>query len=142
MMFLGMTSWRSSGGSCCRRQRLRMAIATARLAASCPTIYLSSSAKIWRGVISATETSTFSGQSTASARRGLAAKQSQLLYLDIPIRINAQIRRDLQGFADDVGGGQVGVNHQGAGGGLGVGAAGADGGDAVGRLDDVAGAAD
>src|SRR5262245_16465213 len=34
MMFFGVTSLRSAGGSCCRRQRLRMATATARLAAS------------------------------------------------------------------------------------------------------------
>ena len=36
MMFLGATSWRMSLGSCCRRQRLRMATATARFAASWP----------------------------------------------------------------------------------------------------------
>ncbi len=34
MMFLGVTSLRRSAGNCCRRQRLRMAMATARLAAS------------------------------------------------------------------------------------------------------------
>src|SRR5262245_16060756 len=51
MMFLGVTSWRSSEESCCRRQRLRMATATAFLAAACPTMYLSSSATICRGVI-------------------------------------------------------------------------------------------
>ena len=37
-MFLGDTSCRSSSGSCCRRQRLRMAIATARLASCWPTM--------------------------------------------------------------------------------------------------------
>src|SRR5262245_22712830 len=50
MMFLGVTSLRSSGVSCCRRQRLRMATATAFLAASWPTMYRSSSATIFRGV--------------------------------------------------------------------------------------------
>src|SRR3954470_10565038 len=50
MMFFGVTSLRRSGGSCCRRHRLRMATATAFLAAAWPTMYLSSSATIWRGV--------------------------------------------------------------------------------------------
>jgi len=52
MMFLGMMSSASSGASFCRRIRSRSAIATARLAACCPTTYLSSSATISRGVIS------------------------------------------------------------------------------------------
>src|SRR3954447_14043668 len=51
MMFLGVTSSRSSGASCCRRQRLRMATATAFLAASWPTMYRSSAATICRGVM-------------------------------------------------------------------------------------------
>src|SRR5262245_65264995 len=50
MMFFGVTSLRSSAGSCCRRQRLRMATATAFFAAFCPTMYLSNSATICRGV--------------------------------------------------------------------------------------------
>src|SRR5215471_8116870 len=50
MIFFGATSSRSSGASCCRRQRFRRAMATARLALSCPTIYLSSSCTISRGV--------------------------------------------------------------------------------------------
>jgi hypothetical protein len=50
MMFLGETSARMSSGSCWRRHRLRMATATARLASCWPTMYLSSSATIWRGV--------------------------------------------------------------------------------------------
>src|SRR5687767_7377272 len=49
-MFFGATSSASSGGSFCRRIRLRSAIATARLAFDCPTTYLSSSATISRGV--------------------------------------------------------------------------------------------
>jgi hypothetical protein len=40
----------TSSGSCSRRQRLRIAIATARLAAVCPTMYLSNSATICLGV--------------------------------------------------------------------------------------------
>src|SRR5690606_27214332 len=48
-MFLGVTSRRSSGGSCWRRQRLRRATATARLASFWPTILRSSSETISRG---------------------------------------------------------------------------------------------
>src|SRR5690606_38226374 len=50
-MFLGITSLRSSGSSCMRRQRLRSAMATARLAACWPTIWRSSSCTISRGVM-------------------------------------------------------------------------------------------
>ena len=38
MMFFGMISSRSSSGTCSRRQRLRSAIATARLALAWPTM--------------------------------------------------------------------------------------------------------
>ena len=50
-MFFGVISWRSGSATCCRRQRLRSAIATARLAASCPTMCLSSSETISSGVM-------------------------------------------------------------------------------------------
>jgi hypothetical protein len=52
MMFFGMTSSARSGGSFCRRIRLRSATATARFAAAWPTTCLSSSATICRGVSS------------------------------------------------------------------------------------------
>ena len=48
-MFFGVTSSAISGGSRCRRMRLRSAIATARLALAWPMTYLSSSATISRG---------------------------------------------------------------------------------------------
>ena len=50
-MFFGVISCRSGSGTCWRRQRLRSAIATARLAASCPTMCLSSSETISSGVM-------------------------------------------------------------------------------------------
>ena len=50
-MFLGVISCRSGSGTCCRRQRLRNAMATARLASSWPTMCLSSSETISAGVI-------------------------------------------------------------------------------------------
>ena len=53
-MFFGATSCRMSSASCCRRQRLRMATATARFASSWPTMWRSNSATISRGVKSGT----------------------------------------------------------------------------------------
>src|SRR5690606_12300470 len=50
-MFFGVTSWRSSAGSCMRRQRLRRAMATARLASSWPMMWRLSSWTISRGVM-------------------------------------------------------------------------------------------
>ena len=48
-MFFGITSSRSFSSSCRRRQRLRSAIATARLASPWPTMKRSSSETISRG---------------------------------------------------------------------------------------------
>ena len=50
-MFFGVTSARSSAGSCMRRQRLRRAMATARLASSWPMMWRLSSWTISRGVM-------------------------------------------------------------------------------------------
>src|SRR5512145_2391933 len=50
-MFFGVISERSGSATCWRRQRLRSATATARLARSWPTMYLFSSWTISRGVI-------------------------------------------------------------------------------------------
>src|SRR5690242_19763847 len=50
-MFFGVTSTRSSSGSCMRRQRLRRAMATARLASSWPMMWRLSSWTISRGVM-------------------------------------------------------------------------------------------
>src|SRR6476646_1677888 len=48
-MFFGSTSSRSRSSSCSRRQRLRKAMATARLASAWPTMKRSSSETISRG---------------------------------------------------------------------------------------------
>ena len=50
-MFLGVISVRSGSATCWRRQRLRSAMATARFAFACPTMYLSSSWTISCGVM-------------------------------------------------------------------------------------------
>ncbi len=55
MMLLGTISSRRSSGTRWRRHRLRRAMATAFFAASCPTMYLSSSATICRGVSSSSQ---------------------------------------------------------------------------------------
>jgi hypothetical protein len=60
-MFFGITSLRSSSSSCARRQRLRSAIATARLAACWPTMWRSSSCTISRGVMVLLEVSCLLG---------------------------------------------------------------------------------
>src|SRR3954464_5696630 len=50
-MFFGVISWRSGSATCWRRQRLRRAMATARLALAWPTTCLSSSATMSVGVM-------------------------------------------------------------------------------------------
>jgi|GEM_PF-5583185 len=50
MMFFGAISSLSGSGTWRRRQRLRRAMATERLAAAWPTMYLSSSVTVSRGV--------------------------------------------------------------------------------------------
>src|SRR5512139_1126487 len=50
-MFFGVISLRSGSSTCARRQRLRSAMATARLASCWPMMCLSSSSTISRGVI-------------------------------------------------------------------------------------------
>src|SRR6059058_3635570 len=50
-MFFGVISWRSGSSTCWRRQRLRSAIDTARLALPWPTTCLSSSETISDGVM-------------------------------------------------------------------------------------------
>ncbi len=48
-IFFGVISWRSASSTCWRRQRLRRAMATARLAPVCPTMWRSSSLTISLG---------------------------------------------------------------------------------------------
>jgi hypothetical protein len=50
-MFFGVISVRKGSATCMRRQRLRRAMATARLARDWPTMFLSSSETISAGVI-------------------------------------------------------------------------------------------
>src|ERR1700756_458973 len=84
-MFLGVISWRSGSATCWRRQRLRKAMATARLALPWPTTCLSSSATISEGV------------------RFISVQRFDGVG---HIRVNAQLAGDGQGLLDDLGRGE------------------------------------
>src|SRR5260221_14629928 len=94
MMFFGAISSRRSGASCCRRQRLRRAMATARLAAFWPTMYLSSSRTISFGV------SASAGGSTSFTSPGswmtVAAVLSEAFDRDGVIGVDTDGGGDLQ----------------------------------------------
>src|SRR5512133_2923081 len=72
-MFLGVTSSRSSGPSCWRRQRLRNATATARLASSWPTMWSLSAATMALGVSLSFSTSEGSPPRASSGDWGMDA---------------------------------------------------------------------
>src|SRR5262244_2720354 len=84
-MFFGSTSSRSFSSSCRRRQRLRSAIATARLASPWPTMKRSSSETISRG--------------EKLVIRGSQA--SQLLDGDVSVGVDADVGRDIHRLAHD-----------------------------------------
>src|SRR5277367_4318754 len=86
-MFFGVISARRLPATWPRRQRLRSAIATARLAAFWPTICLSSSSTISRGVI--------------------CDMALQLLDRQIAIRVDADIGRDVERALHDVAGRKI-----------------------------------
>src|SRR5450830_175794 len=124
-MFFGVISWRSGSSTCWRRQRLRKAMATARLALPWPTTCLSSSPTISCGVMFIWFMGSVQG------------------FDDVgKVGVDAQLAGDGQRFLDDVSRGQFRVLEQGLGGGLGVYAARTDGADAVFRFQYVAVARD
>src|SRR5262245_59553025 len=126
MMFLGAISSRMGGGTCCRRQRLRKATATARLAARWPTMYRSSSSTIARGV---NDSAFFEGMVT-----------SQLLEGGFVVGVDADVRGDPQRPFGDLAGRQLGLRQEGAGRSQRVGATRAHRRGVGVRLDHVAGA--
>src|SRR5512134_2120599 len=123
-MFLGVISWRSGSATCMRRQRLRSAIATARLAAAWPTMCLSSSWTISRGVMV-----------SMSARR-------EFVYDDIAVRVDADVGGDRERALDHFARGKAGVGDERTRSGERERAAGADRHDGFLRLDHVAVAGD
>src|SRR3954451_16996868 len=121
-MFLGAMSSASSGGSCCRRQRLRKAMATARFACFCPTTYLSSSATICRGVMFS-----IARLLGASLEIWRVMGLSELLDREVVVGENADLGGDPHRLAHHVLGGHRGVPEQGSRGGQRVVGSGADG---------------
>src|SRR5262249_19410765 len=115
MMFLGVTSLRRSGGSCCRRQRLRIATATARLAASCPTMYRSNSATICRGVRLIMAPLDLPRRKAEAMRYCPWPTKSDFDDFDVSIRIDANIGGDFQAGSDDLGGAKTALLSKGAG---------------------------
>src|SRR5690606_17979803 len=108
-MFLGTISWRRGSATCWRRQRLRSATATERLARCWPTICLSSSETVSPGVMLAADM--------------VCTCRSKCFNNVVLVGVNAQIACDFQRLFNDVGGRHVGVVQQGKGRGLRIGAA-------------------
>src|SRR5712692_10948673 len=150
-IFFGSTSSAISGGSFCRRTRLRKATATARFAAAWPTMYLSSSRTISRGVRSSR-----AGRSSCSSPGGAplppgartnsfsdllvirSTRALQLFDCKISVGENANLAGDAHGFHGQILGGQLGVLQQRTRRGERVTASGANRHDSVIRLNDVA----
>src|SRR4051794_21520711 len=156
-MFFGVISPSIDSSTCWRRQRLRSAIATARLAPLWPTMWRSSSETISCGVMllmsapHPTDTSADppegkpagSGAARRSARSARSGSASFECLDDVVlIRVDAQLAGDLERLLDDVLRRQLRVEQQRAGAGLRIGAAGADRDDAVLGLEHVAVAGD
>src|SRR5690606_11800495 len=89
-MFFGVISFLSGSGTCTRRQRLRSAMATARLASSWPMMCLSSSWTISRGVIS-----------DMSASRAAGRVRRQLLDHEVLVGVVADLAGDGQRVLGD-----------------------------------------
>src|SRR5512132_3487972 len=136
-MFFGVISARIDSSTCWRRQRLRSAIATARLALPWPTMCRSSSETISCGVIALV------GNWRGAASRGTASVTSVERFDDmVLVRVDAELAGDLERLLDDVPGRELGVLEQRACRGVGVRPAGADRDQAVLGLQHVAVAGD
>ena len=119
-MFFGVISSRISSSSCIRRQRLRKAMATARLAASWPMMCLSSSWTISLGVIMIESTpvrrlgAAAAKATTAGVRRYTQRRSAGCLFfrrknLDaaMMVGVNANIGGDAQSSFDDFRGAKI-----------------------------------
>src|ERR1700712_1254868 len=141
-MFFGVTSTRSSSGSCMRRQRLRRAIATARLASSWPMIWRLSSWTISRGVMDIV----IDGPQAQTSRGTVAATGlfGEILLLNglVVVGEDADIAGNAKGGLDDFAGRQIGLFQQCAGRRLSIAAAGTHGDQAIFRFDHVTVAGD
>src|SRR5580765_8307218 len=97
-MFFGVISWRSGSATCWRRQRLRKAMATARLARLWPTTCLSSSETISLGVMCMMAGILYD-------TRRLIKRLNDV----VQVGIDTQLTGNHQRFPDDVGRSQIGV---------------------------------
>src|SRR5690606_8673994 len=131
-MFLGVISLRKSSSSCMRRQRLRSAMATARLAFCWPTMCLSSSWTFSRGVIS--DMVYFRQWVRPSCGRRL---EIQFFNGEVVVGVDTHVAGNAQAFFNDLPRAELGIFQQGASGGLREGTAGTDGNEVVFRLDHV-----
>src|SRR6056297_1610741 len=109
-IFLGVISARRSSATCMRRQRLRRAMATARLASAWPMMCLSRAWTISRGVMF-----------------DMSVLIVQLFDGLVVVGVDTDITGDVQAFLDHITGAEFGVVEQCPRRGLGKGAAGADG---------------
>src|SRR3954471_2023727 len=106
-MFLGVISARIDSSTCCRRQRLRSAIATARLALPWPTMWRSSSETISCGVIA------LAGKAPDTGARAPTSTTSVKGFDDmVLVRVDAKLRGDLERLLDDVARRELGVFEQ------------------------------
>src|SRR5687767_3622395 len=164
-MFFGVISVRIGSATCWRRQRLRSAIATARFARPCPTMYLSSSCTISGGVMPPRPSFGFipaprkRGQSKLRDRAISRCKRPYRYFRKIALTpfpfssferldaallvgIDADVAGDCQRLVDDFFRRQRRILEQGPRRSLGIGSAGADGEDAVLGFEHVARAGD
>src|SRR5690242_835404 len=117
-MFFGVISCRSGSATCWRRQRLRSAIATARFALPCPTMYLSSSWTISCGVMPLMRQPPKKGSEQFSGNtcyRKIALTPFLFEHFDraLVIGIDAKIRRDRERLLDDLARTELGVLQEG-----------------------------
>src|SRR5690606_2103300 len=102
-MFLGVISWRRPASTCWRRQRLRSAMATARLAAAWPTMWWSSSETISWGVmediVQPKSASSAYPESASSYQKNISTRL-QRLYGVVHVGVDAQLAGDLQRLLD------------------------------------------
>src|SRR5262245_17851594 len=112
-MFFGVISLRSGSGTCMRRQRLRRAMATARFAAACPTMCLSSSWTICRGVMAARVASCPGPRKVLESSTNFPGwSLFQLFYYDVAIGVDADVRGDVERALDDLASAELGVLQQ------------------------------
>src|SRR5205085_2924741 len=136
-IFFGAISSRRSSATCWRRQRLRSAMATARLALCWPMMSRSSSERIAGGVVRCV------AASSGGTRSGVATiAMLKLLNHDLVVGKHTNRRSSMHGLQSNGAGIEVGMSNQDAGSGEGKVSARTDSQDAIVGFEDVAVAGD